>query len=80
MPGLLEEEKGGAGLPGARSVFGQEDLPAGVDEEALVEEGGDCRPGARDEVFVEGFEEGMEAAAEVEAAVVALDGEERDGV
>jgi hypothetical protein len=76
MPGLLEKEEDGAGLPGAGSAFGQEDLMAGVGEAALFEEGGDRRTGTGEEILIKGFEEGVEAAAEVEAAVVALDGEE----
>jgi hypothetical protein len=49
-----------------------------VGEAALFEEGCYRRSGMCIEVFVEGFEEGVKTAAEVDAAVVTLDGEEGD--
>jgi hypothetical protein len=72
--GELEEEQGGSVLPGAFDALHEGDFAGWVDVELMrFDEGKRCSATA-EEVVVEGEEQGVEAAAIEEAAVVFLAG------
>ncbi len=76
--GELEEEQGSAGLPGVGSAGCQDELTTRGCETALFQQGLEGGAGLGLEVLVEGFEEGVEAPAEVETAIVAAEGGDAD--
>ncbi len=75
LEGQLEEEHGGAVLPGGGHAIFQVEVVSGI----KLERPRLCQPGEKDpmlkQVAVEGLIEGEETPTEVEAAVEALNGE-----
>ncbi len=75
LVGELEEEQGGAGLPGVGQVGGEEQVFAIFGEAAAGGECGEGEAGMNLEVAIEGLQNGIEATSVVEAAIETAGGE-----